>query len=312
MVPRPKDSGVTPPPVYQRMGNGYGLVNPPNRDQSVEPHGLNYADQYGYGGSVGQTAADSTIGPNVPDPFGGAPIDQVAAMVASLTNGTYGNGSNGSGGGGRSGGAAAAAAAQAKAEAIQRYLGELDAQQPGLHNAVAQKYAGIIHGIDAAHANLTGLDHVASARQTDILAGLNRGATDARTASQGSFAAGDARLAALQSQYARSAQSQDAGAHSLTNAFGAQDAARTGSGVNDLLTAQRAQNTQFGNGVDAQWAARPQMYNALGADTATNQSNAFNSLMSKLSASRLAADQQNAQDNANLAMDYSKQRLAAF
>jgi hypothetical protein len=246
-----------------------------------------------------------------PDAWSGRRPEELVAAIAAMQG--QGNDQNGSGSGAARAAAKAAAAQQAaKEQAIQQYLGELDKNRLAQQGALDQQYGAINAGYDAAGTQLGSLNQQAADRQAGIMSDLGAQAATSRTNTAATYQAGDKRLADLQAQYATQQAAQQAGSDRLTGAFGAPQAYGGGSAANDMFAAGRAQNTMMGNGADAMFADRGNVYNALGADASTARGNQFDVLMTKLKLQQQQSAAAQAKSNADLAAQYNDRRLSVY
>lgn len=298
-------------------GYGGGTAAPTNKKPIVH----NYArpqsqtkkfqdEQRWYGAQIDQAL------PSYQDPFNGA---NVLDMLTHGLNPGGGGAGHGSGGGGGGGGAAASAAQRNAAldAVLQQELSGISQGYAGQQSALDTLGQQQTAGFDQRDASLHGIQAGADTRLQGILGDLNAGAGAARGATQQAYGAGDQRLQALMAEYQNIAGARDQAANQTLGAFGAASGGTTGSvnpsggGVQDMLMAGRTANTMRGNAADELYAQRGNVYNGLNADARTQNGQAFDSLLAKLTMDRQAQSQSIAAQRAALAAQQAQAEAQA-
>lgn len=251
-------------------------------------------------------AGTTTLGATPVDPWNNMTPDEYFAALMGGSGINSGYSSGGSGGASARPtdpdplGWNAIAQAQATEQGYQAMLAALD-----------QKNAALMGGYDARNAALTGARDAGNAQLQALLNDLNARAGTAAQAVQGTYAQGDQTLANLTDQYAQMIAGRQAGMGNTLQAFGgsASDAVSNPAGVQDMLTAQRANLARVGQADQALLANRQNVYNGLNSDVSTQRQQAFDMLMSKLLAEKQATQAQAAAERAQMAMQMEQAKL---
>lgn len=256
---------------------------------------------------MGRTAASqgaAILGQAPVDPYGGAsPLEAFMALNGASGNG-YGAG--GSGGGGKGDpknpdplGWNSIAQQQATSDGYAAMLAALDAKNTAVSGGFDTRSAALGAANTAGQQNLAGL-----------LAGLQTQAQGAAQNVAGTYGAGDAQLQDLMSQYTQMSNARAQPAQATLTAFGADPSAVAPQyGVQDMLTAQRANMARVGQADQALLGTRQNVYNGLNQDVTTQRQQGFDALTAKLLADRQVAEQDGASQRAQLAMQQQQALL---
>jgi hypothetical protein len=250
------------------------------------------------------------------DPYNGMTwMDAMDSMFGP--GGVYGSNPNGSGGG-RSGGGGGGGGGSgrpgdpdplgwnsiAQSQAVSSgYQAMLD--------ALAKQQAAVMGGFDTRQSGMAAANQASIDRMNQLMGELNTNAAATRQNVAGSYAQADQSLEGLMNQYAGMVQSRQPQVSQTIQAFGGDPAQAFGDprGVQDMLTAQRANLMRVGQADDALFANRSNVYNGLNADVSTQRQQMFDQLMAKLLADRQQADAQGAQAQAQMAMQQQQAML---
>ena len=264
---------------------------------------------------MGRTAASqgaAILGQAPVDPYGGAsPLEAYMALLGGGVNGAGGSGGYGGGRGGSGGGGSGAAgnpdpmgwSAIAQEQNMQNGYAAMLA-------ALDAKNTAVSGGFDARSAALGAANTAGQQNLAGLLAGLQTQAQGAAQNVAGTYGAGDAQLQDLMSQYTQMSNARAQPAQATLTAFGADPSAVAPQyGVQDMLTAQRANMARVGQADQALLGTRQNVYNGLNQDVTTQRQQGFDALTAKLLADRQVAEQDGASQRAQLAMQQQQALL---
>lgn len=230
-----------------------------------------------------------------------APADSLGGLFSSIP--PIGGGGGGGGGGsswGRSGGGGGGGVS---AEAKAAYKALLEAYKNG-DGAAFDKYEEQMRAaydpskINAIYDQASkGVQTAATAgldRLGPIMAELNARAAQGRTAVNGAFSQGDARLKALQAEYQQQAQGLNSGLNNVMDAFGSSPVQDTGGqSLLNLFANSRVANDRARTINDASMADRGTVYAGLNSDVQSGITRDQTGLESRVAMQRSDATRQN-------------------